>query len=88
MSAKWNKEKSVSVSHWREYRDTIYEEELLPRQETECSRAFYAGMMAAFTLMMKTAEHDEPEEVGAARLEGLRVDISQAAHETVTTPRR
>ena len=84
MSVKWSKEKSVSVAHWQEYRDAIYERRLTADQEIECSRAFYAGMMAAFSLMMKSAEHDEPEDVGAARLENLRHDIASAATQTTT----
>ena len=83
MSARWNKEKSASVCLWREFRATVYEEELPKRQEIECSRAFYAGMMAAYSVIVQIGGADEDDETGAQRLEGLRLDIAQAASETI-----
>ena len=85
-NAKWNKEKSPSVSLWRDYKKNIYLGEITPNQEIQCSRAFYGGMMAAFSLMARISVTEEDEEVGAQRLEGLRRDIAHAAADTLPSP--
>jgi hypothetical protein len=66
---------------WEIYRLAAYKtlEPLAQTQERECSMAFYAGMMEAFSMVAAIADVAADEESGSDQLEGFRQEIGAAA---------
>lgn len=71
---------------WEAYRDHVYSEELPleDTQELECSRSFYAGMMACFNVVAALSNSVSDEELAAERLDDFRQSIVDAAKDTMT----
>jgi hypothetical protein len=70
-----------AIAEWQAYRRVIYQtNEPLPlTQERECSLAFYAGMMSAFSLVSNIANRALDEDSGALEMEKFRQEIDFAA---------
>jgi hypothetical protein len=69
---------------WELYRDKVYGK-VLPlskTQEQECSRAFYAGMHAAFIGMMEISDSVSDEELASERVDEFRQSMVDAARGT------
>ena len=63
---------------WSGYVKKVYGTDPMPRtQERECSRAFYAGMMAAILVMIRISEQEL--DAGAEDISKLRDELKEAA---------
>ena len=73
------------INLWESYRNSVYKLNvpLVKSQERECSRAFYAGMHAAFEQMATLADSVSDEELAAERLEDFRQSVIDAARATI-----
>lgn len=67
---------------WSVYKRQVYKnEELIPIQEQECQRAFYAGMHAAIMTALEIS--DEEAETAGRLLAAFHNHITEAAKETL-----
>jgi hypothetical protein len=69
-----------SQEAWKAYRLKVYDAApLIQQQDRECSLAFYAGMMAAFNIVVEIGDAAADEEIGSKQLTEFLREISSAA---------